>query len=336
MIFLAPRIRIKQLIRLYHCFFIMNKKIGTIQIDVDGLWVIFQHFGLNLNYRETQDILYESALPRFLELFDDYNIKATFFVVGKDLLSPLKVRLLKKVVEGGHEIANHSMNHPEGFSFLPLDKKKQEIENAERIIQDKLGVETKGFRTPSNDVDGDVLKILEDKGYIYDSSILPTYYGPLLKRAKFSSLKMSRKDHYLGRFLYGLSPLTPYRPSYEAIWEKGTMKITEVPITTMPWVRLPFHASFTLATYHLGLGCALFKLGFAILSMTKLPLHFVFHTNELADSIHIENIKRQFGLNLTLETKQKICNHMLTAIKNDFNIVTTLEYAYLFNSDQKI
>lgn len=310
---------------------IVSNKMGTIQIDVDGLWVIFQHFGFD--YQDVQDLLYESALPRFLDLFDEYKIKATFFVVGKDLLSAAKVKLLKKVVEKGHEIANHTMTHAEGFSFLTFNKKKQEIVEAEKIIQDKLGVVTKGFRTPSNDVDEEVLKILEDRGYLYDSSLLPTYYGPLLKKIKFSSLKVARKDRYLGKFSYGLAPLFPFSPSPKTIWQKGSMRIIEVPISTMPWFRVPFHASFTFATYHLGLGCGLFRLGYALLTMTSLPINFVFHTNELGDSICQEKIKRQFGLNLPLATKQKICHYMLGSIKNNYHLVTTLELAQFYNTN---
>lgn len=303
----------------------MIKKPGLIQIDVDGLWVIFQHFGFDNNSPE--DILYESALPRFIDLFDAYDIKATLFVVGKDLLSSSKVKLLKKAVEKGHEIANHTMTHAEGFSFLPLQEKISEIEQAQKIIYDTLGVVTKGFRTPSNDVDGEVLKILEDRGYIYDSSLLPTYYGPLFKKLKFSSLKIRHKNHYLGRSIYGLSPLRPYNPSYKDIWKKGKMKIIEIPITTMPWLRLPFHTSFTFAAYNMGFGCGLFKLGYALLSLTNLPLNFVFHTNELSVPIYEEKIKRQLGLNLPMETKQKICHFILSTIKKDFDITTTLEYS---------
>ncbi len=271
--------------------------------------------------------MYESALPRFLRMFDEFNIKATFFVVGKDLLSPAKVELLKEAVKSGHEIANHSMNHREGFSFLSFNEKKREIEDAEHIIRDKLGVTTKGFRTPSNDVDNDVLKILEDRGYLYDSSLMPTFYGPLIKKLKLGSLKITRRDHYLGRFQYGFSPLAPYHPSSGKIWKKGAMKIIEVPITTMPLLRFPFHASFTFAAYHFGLGCGLFNLGYTLLGFTGLPLNFVFHTNELSDPISEKEIKRQYGLNFPLAVKQKICGQILKAIQKDYNLIPTIDYA---------
>jgi hypothetical protein len=310
------------------------KKICTVQIDVDGLWVIFQHFGID--YKQNNDILYESALPRFLDLYETYNIKATLFVVGKDLLSNRKVDLLKRAIQKGHEIANHSMNHTEGFSYLSFQEKQREIIDAELIIQDKLGVLPKGFRTPSNDVDNDVLRILEERNYLYDSSLLPTFYGPFFKKFKLSSLKIRRKDHYLGKPIYGFAPFSSYHPSTEAVWKKGKMKITEVPITTMPFLRMPFHMSFNFAAYHFGLGNALFNLGYSFFNLTSLPLNFVFHTNELSDPIFLETIKRQFGLDFPLKTKLKICNHVLTAIKNNFNIVTTQEYVHILNSKMGI
>ncbi len=304
-----------------------HKKTGVIQIDADGLWVIFQHFCLG--YGLKTDILYESAIPRFLDLFDSYNLKATFFVVGQDLLYPERLKLLKEVARRGHEIANHTMTHKEGFSFLSYQEKLREIQDAHSIIQEKLGITARGFRTPSNDLDCDVLKILENKGYAYDASLMPTYYGPLLKKIKFSGLKITRKNHYLGRFVYGFSPLKPYHPNPDKLWKKGNLKLLEIPITTMPWIRMPFHASFTFALYQMGFGCALFNLGYALLKMTSLPLNFVFHTNELSDPIAEKRIKKQYGLSLSLDKKYKICNHMLKAIRNDFNIITSLEYTNL-------
>ena len=307
-----------------------SSKLGTVQVDTDGLWVIFQHFCLP--YEAKEDLLFETAVPRFLGLFDSHKIKATFFVVGRDLLYPERLKLLREVVRRGHEIANHSMNHAEGFSFLSYKEKLREIENAERIIQDELGVLTRGFRTPSNDVDSDVLKILEDRGYIYDSSLMPTYYGPLLKRLKFASLKITRRNHYLGRFIYGFSSLSPYHPDRNKLWKRGNMRLLEVPISTMPWLRIPYHTSFTFAAYQLGLGCSLFDFGYNLTKAASLPLNFVFHTNELSDPILDKRIERQYGLSLPLKEKYIICNRVLSAISEDFNVVTTLQYANLLQN----
>jgi len=302
-----------------------KKRLATVQIDVDGTWVVFQHFGYK--YQAPQDIMYESALPRFLDLFDAYGVKATLFTVGRDLLFAPRVRLLQEAVKRGHEIANHTMNHAEGFSFLSRQQKEKEIADADAAIRDTLGVIPRGFRTPSNDVDSDTLKILQENGYLYDSSLLPIYYSWLIKRIKFASLNIQRKDHYLGRAVYGLAPLAPYHPSENAVWRKGKMRIIEVPITTMPFFRIPFHVSFTLALYELGWGTALFDAGYALLNITGLPLNIVFHTNELSDSVRDPRIRRQLGLNVPLVQKEKVCRRVLSMVRRDFHCVTTYEYA---------
>jgi hypothetical protein len=222
------------------------------------------------------------------------------------------------------------MTHAEGFSFLSYRDKIKEIEDSERIIADTLGVLTKGFRTPGNDVDGETLRILEGRGYIYDSSLMPTYYGPIFKLLKFSSSKITRKNHYLGRPAYGLSPLSPYHPDGKKIWKRGDMNLLEIPITTMPCLRIPFHASFTFATYQLGFGIALFDMGYRLLKATNLPLNFVFHTNELSDPVKDSRIRRQYGLSLPLEDKYRICRRILDAIHKDFTFKTTTEYAITY------
>ncbi len=302
-----------------------KQKIATVQIDVDGEWVIFQHFGYDVH--NPVDRMYESSLPRFLDLFDQYGIKATLFVVGRDLKIQRRVHLLKEAVARGHEIANHTMNHAEGFSCLPLSKKKAEIYEADTIIKDTLGIAPKGFRAPSNDVDTETLGILQDFGYQYDSSLMATYWGPLIRWVKFFSLRTGRKDHYLGRFFHGRAPLFPYHPDPDCIFKKGSMDIIEVPITTMPFFRIPFHVSFTFATYALGLGLALFNTGYSLLKHTSLPLNLIFHTNELADPFSDKRIRRQLGLNLPLKTKEMICRHILDHITKDFILLPTREYA---------
>jgi len=299
----------------------VKKKLATIQIDVDGLWVIYQHFGQT--YRADSDPLYTTAFPRFLDLFDQYNIKATLFVVGHDLRIPARVALLKDALKRGHEIANHTMNHTEGFSFLSREEKIKEIKESETMLLSALGIKPQGFRTPSNDVDEETLHILEDRGYLYDSSLMPTWCGPIIKQLKFSRLGIKRKDHYLGQWHYVCAPLTPYHPSYDALAKRGTMKLVEVPITTMPFVRIPFHTSFVFATAHFGLGSLLFNVGYALLSLTSLPLNFIFHTNELSDAIAHRDIQRQFGLNLPLRQKEKLCGQVLGAITQKFDCVTT-------------
>lgn len=66
----------------------MNKKQnGTIQIDVDEIWALSKYFGYEYG---DSDHVYRSSIPRMLDLFEEYNFKVTFFIVGKDGKTPAK------------------------------------------------------------------------------------------------------------------------------------------------------------------------------------------------------------------------------------------------------
>lgn len=74
-------------------------------------------------------------------LLDKYGIKATFFVVP----SAVEQRLQewKKAVASGHEIGNHSMNHPCSGNFLWARKNALEDYNLEKIHEELLNANSR-------------------------------------------------------------------------------------------------------------------------------------------------------------------------------------------------
>jgi len=77
-----------------------------------------------------------------LETLKNFNLKAIFFVVGKNCQKFPQV--LKEIVKGGHSIGNHSFSHSIRFFF----DFKREIEKTREIIKEITGIETKIFRPP--------------------------------------------------------------------------------------------------------------------------------------------------------------------------------------------
>jgi peptidoglycan/xylan/chitin deacetylase (PgdA/CDA1 family) len=85
-------------------------------------------------------------------LLDKHNVKATFYVVPSAVEK--KLDGWKKAVASGHEIANHSLNHPCSGNFTwarakaledyTRDKMQRELVDANRRIKELLGV------TPEN------------------------------------------------------------------------------------------------------------------------------------------------------------------------------------------
>jgi peptidoglycan/xylan/chitin deacetylase (PgdA/CDA1 family) len=81
----------------------------------------------------------------FLKVLDDYQVSATFFVVGKNI--DLHPDILQEIAQSEHEIGNHTDTHP--FTFL-LDKQelaKDILINEEKIYQ-HTEIRPKIFRAP--------------------------------------------------------------------------------------------------------------------------------------------------------------------------------------------
>jgi hypothetical protein len=261
------------------------------------------------------DIIYQTAIPRFLELFNENKIKATFFLVGWDANLKSNRLLIERIVDDGHEIENHTMTHPFGFRKLSGEKKENEIKSCEKVVEELTGRTPIGFRAPGYDIDEETIKILEDRGYKYDSSILPTFVYPFLMFV--DSVVHSRPLHDHGpKLMWGLAPLKPYQPSRSSVWRKSSKgekrRIVEIPITSMPIVRLPFHGTFVLT-----FGNWLFRTGLWLTRESGLPLNYIFHLVDLSD--RISGVTSSSSVRQTMEGYDAI----LKAISKVYRIVKT-------------
>ncbi|MSP98743.1 MAG: polysaccharide deacetylase [Betaproteobacteria bacterium] len=86
-------------------------------------------------------------------LLDGYNVKATFYVMPAGI--ERKLAGWKKVVASGHEIANHTVYHPclgwprqNALEDYTLERMRQELLEANRRIQELLGVVPETFAFP--------------------------------------------------------------------------------------------------------------------------------------------------------------------------------------------
>ena len=94
----------------------------------------------DVNWAEN-DYLYE-----ILDLLDENNIKATFFIMGKWVIYPEGNReKLVEIHKRGHEIGNHSYVHPD-FKNIGKERIIEEVKKTEEIIEKEVGVKTNLFR----------------------------------------------------------------------------------------------------------------------------------------------------------------------------------------------
>ena len=109
------------------------------------------------------------GVPRLLKLFKKYSIKTTFFTPGHSLETfpdPIK-----KAMDDGHEIAHHGYYH-ENPTMLKRDTEKRLIELTLTAYKKHLGITPVGYRSPYWDYSENTLDLLEEFGFLYDSSLM--------------------------------------------------------------------------------------------------------------------------------------------------------------------
>ncbi|MDO8525449.1 MAG: polysaccharide deacetylase family protein [Candidatus Omnitrophota bacterium] len=211
-----------------------------IQIDMDNFDVLANYYGLPAA-NDAENRIYDIAAPRILELLKKRNIKATFFVSGKDFAAKGGAYVwIKRILDGGHEIANHSLNHALGFSGLSAETIEREVMANHDMIKEYFGVECRGFRAPGYDVNSALLKILSKNGYLYDTSYFPSSVIFLYKFCHFLlTLRAGNKPpHAMGSAFSFMTPNQPY-------FVDG-LPLLEIPVSTTKFFRLPFYFSFHL------------------------------------------------------------------------------------------
>lgn len=103
----------------------------------------------------------ESSTFEILDILKEFNVKASFFVLGKN--AEKFPQILKRMKSEGHLIGNHTYSHSKILTFFGLLNK--EIEKTNEIINDIIGQKPKFFRPPFGFLIPWQRKYLEKKGY---------------------------------------------------------------------------------------------------------------------------------------------------------------------------
>lgn len=109
---------------------------------------------------------------KILDILDEYGVKATFFVVGKEG-DTVKERL-QMIYERGHTIGMHSYTHDYANIYESIEAFRADFLKCKKYIYDATGVETKYFRFPGGSSNrlgkidmNEVVEFLEEQGVEY-------------------------------------------------------------------------------------------------------------------------------------------------------------------------
>src|SRR5919202_2775654 len=154
-----------------------------------------------------------SATHRLLDMLDEVDVRATFFVLGN--VAETYPELVREVAHRGHEIGSHTYSHELIFRMKPAAF-KADMERSLGQLQDLTGQPVLGFRAPEFSV-GHLrhwcFEILAELGFRYDSSVFP------VQGARYGIPEAPR---------YPFAIATPSGTLYEyplATWDVGRFRV---------------------------------------------------------------------------------------------------------------
>ena len=110
---------------------------------------------------------------RLLELFQEANLRATFFVLG--WVAERHPALVKRIADAGHELASHGFAHRLVYDQSPGEF-REDLRRSRAAISDASGVPVHGYRAPSFSITSRslwALDIIREEGFVYDASVFP-------------------------------------------------------------------------------------------------------------------------------------------------------------------
>lgn len=210
-------------------------------MDLDGLGCYAAIHGLDpgaLDERALQAVPVV-ALGRFCELFAAVGVKATLFAIGAEVGLPGAARVLKAAAGAGHEIASHTYGHDYALSRRPEKEISADLERCEQELLAAGLPGPRGVRAPGYTLSTTFLGAVRERGYLYDSSLLPSppYYAA--KAVAIAAYRLRGRD---SRSILGTpGQLFARRAPH---WLHG---VRELPIATVPALRFPVIGTTVLA-----------------------------------------------------------------------------------------
>ena len=303
------------------------KPLSSVSLDLDNQWSYMKIHGDEgwEKYPSYLDIF----VPHVLRVLDDLDLKITFFIVGQDAALEKNHKYLKMIGERGHEIGNHSFHHESWLQTYSREQIEKEIELAEETILNVTGQKTIGFRGPGFSWSNDLLEVLQKRGYIFDASTLPTYIGPLARLYYFWTSGLSKEERkerkeLFGTFKDGLRPLKPYH------WKLSNNKtLLEIPVTTIPIVKIPFHLSYLLYISSFSMGLMKLYLNFAILmcKITRTRPSFLLHPLDLIGGDQVPELAFFPGMNVQSNKKVEVFKTAIKTLAKHYQLVNMSSHA---------
>lgn len=222
----------------------MPKPLATLSLDLDNLWSYLKI------YANPEWTNFPSYLPTFVpllcDLLNQHRLKITIFIVGQDAALEKNKPWLQQIVSQGHEVANHSFHHDPWMSEMSPEEISDELHRSHEAIVNATGKIPQSFRGPGFCQSKMLLQAVKKIGYRFDGTLFPSSLSPLSRLYYFMhSPNLSTEEKKKRKTLFG--PLSnAWKPLKPFFWQLPEGELLEIPVTTLPFLRFPFHFSYLI------------------------------------------------------------------------------------------
>ncbi len=295
---------------------------ASVSVDLDNLWAYLKTHG-DPDWARLPTFL-PTAVPRLLAVLGEHRVSATFFAVGTDVERDDGAGAVAAAHAAGHEVANHSYRHEPWLHRYTRDELTTELARTEDAIVAAGAPRPAGFRGPGYSVSPDLLAVLAERGYTYDASVLPTWIGPLARAFHNRTAPADdRRDELFGGFSRVLAPNRAHR------WRlaDGT-HLVELPVTTMPLLRVPVHGAYVLQLHALSprLARAYFATAVRLCLLLGVGPSLLVHPTDVLGGPEAPGMEFFPGMAVPAGRKVALLGWMIATLGRHFDVVGTGEH----------
>jgi len=303
-----------------------TKPIASLSLDLDDQWSYMKTHG-DAGWQSFPSYL-DLVVPRILDLLKAKGLTITVFIVGQDAALENNRETLRSISDAGHEIGNHSFHHEPWLHLYSERQIETEVAAAEDHIERATGQKPVGFRGPGFSLSLSTLRTLARRGYLYDASTFPTFTGPLarflyLRTATLNGEELRQRRRLFGTFRDGWQPIAPYR------WRLDVGGLIEMPVTTMPVLRLPIHVSYLLYLSGISRALALWYLSSSLTLCRFTGTHpsLILHPLDILGSDDTRDLSFFPAMSLSRGQKTELVSDVLDLLSARFTVLTLQEHA---------
>lgn len=113
------------------------------------------------------------AVPQILQLLKKTKMPATFFIPG--WVVDHHTDRCKEIMQAGHEIGHHGYTHEWADPKFP-ERECEDFDRGSEAFDKHLNYKPRGYRPPAGEITSNTIKMLADRGFLYNSNMLDDVY----------------------------------------------------------------------------------------------------------------------------------------------------------------